>query len=309
MVFPGDSVTEEAVNKSLASKKSSTRKGATAAGDGRSALGPRTDSRKASSRFLREVSNVGNGSHFVCHFKPLSAAPEIEDDPTISIDEESREKTLNDRDNLVGMCVVKHYQFDTLRMGKYSTMMLLQHFLNPKWIEAVTSRPVLSRQRSSRAGSVLTRQVTSEVASAQYIVDRLSDQDSIDSRILGAIKADLVAVSKWEVVEQSHQSALQRGVSTPDRVVQLLQHGAKFLGLRKLLLLLLGLIPNDANLLGVVATVLKQDLGAAEFQQLAGMLQAARHLFGSQRAEAYTTRRTQLTTMCCCRRHPPLANH
>ena len=148
-----------------------------------------------------------------------------------------------------------------------------QRFLYPKWVEGVTSRPVLSRQRSSRTGCLLTRQVTSEVASAQYIADRLSDQDTIDSRILGAIETDLREVSEWEAVVQSHQSLLERGVSTPDRVVQLLQHGAKVIGLRKLLLLLLSFMPADADLLGRLATVLQQDLGPAKSQQLASKLQ------------------------------------
>jgi hypothetical protein len=275
MVFPGDCVTEEAVQKSLPSDTASTRSGAAAANGASSALGPRTDSRRVSNRFIREVSGGGKGSHFVCHFKPLTAEPQVEDDPTISIDDDTRDKTLDDRDNLVDLCKNKHYQFDTLRMGKYSTMMLLQHFLYPKWVEPVTHRPVMSRQQSSRVGSFLTRQVTSEVASAQFIADRLSHQDNMDSRILSAMKADLLAESKFDVVVQSHTSALQTGVSTPERVVKLLQHGAKFLGLRKLFLVVLDLMPTNANVLEAVIKVVREDLGAAKFKQLAGMMQPA----------------------------------
>ena len=178
MVFPGDSVTENAISDSLTQTKKATRSGGAAVGL------DRMDSKKASKKFIRSANADGNGSHFVCHLKPAgngaaaaSADVEIEDDPTLNIDNEGREKTLNDRDNLVGLCTVKHYQFDTMRTAKYSTMMLLQHFMFPKFAPEITHRPVLSRQRSSRTG--FGRQVTSEIASTSFIIELVSTAKTV----------------------------------------------------------------------------------------------------------------------------------
>jgi hypothetical protein len=259
----------------LTSTKTTTRNhGPAGAGLGASA---RQDSKRVSRRFISAVSNAGNGSHFVCHFKPLGgggasaeSSIEIEDDPTVNIDDESREKTLNDRDNLVGLCTVKHYQFDTLRMAKFSTMMLLQHFLFPKFAPELTHRPVLSRQRSSRTG--FGRQVTSEVASSQHMIETLSHPDDLDRRILGAVEADIRAVdaSQWTTVEKSHTTALETGCPKPERVVRLLQFSIKILGLKPVIMTLLQLLPTDADVLGKVATVLKEHIPDAAFAKLIG---------------------------------------
>ena len=271
MVFPGDSVTEDAISHSLIQTKKATRGGGTGALD-------RMDSKKASKKFISRVSNDGNGSHFVCHFKPVgggaaAASPdvEIEDDPTVNIDDEGREKTLNDRDNLVGLCTVKHYQFDTMRTAKYSTMMLLQHFMFPKFAPEITHRPVLSRQRSSRTGFP-GRQVTSEIASTSFIIEQLSHPDDIDRRILGAIKSDVIALkpTEWPSMESAHRRSLEDGLSKPARVVRLVQHSIKLLGLRTVILKLLELLPTNADILAKTAMPLKGRMSAAAFKSIEG---------------------------------------
>ena len=140
--------------------------------------------------------------------------------PTVNIDDENREKTLNDRENLVGLCTVKNYQFDTMRMGKFSTMMLLQHLLFPKFAPELTHRPVLSRQRSSR-------HVTAEQANAWHLIEQLSSEDDVDRQMLQALRPRLEEAEHWDAVAKAHSESLQAGEAKSARVVKLVQHASQ----------------------------------------------------------------------------------
>ena len=218
MVFPGDTATETALNDALTRKKKTRGGGAGL---------ERAESRSVTKRFMKRINAPGNGSHFVCHFAPSDAAAAIEDDPTVNIDDESREKTLNDRENLVGLCTVKNYQFDTMRMGKFSTMMLLQHLLFPKFAPELTHRPVLSRQRSSR-------HVTAEQANAWHLIEQLSSEDDVDRQMLQALRPRLEEAEHWDAVAKAHSESLQAGEAKSARVVKLVQHASQLVCARAL---------------------------------------------------------------------------
>ena len=53
---------------------------------------------------------------------------------------------LNDRKKLLGLMIEKEYQFNTLRHGRYSTMMMLYYLLDHKQLEPVTKRAPLAQR-------------------------------------------------------------------------------------------------------------------------------------------------------------------
>ena len=104
------------------------------------------------------------------------------------------------------------------------------------------------------------------------MIETLSHPDDLDRRILGAVEADIRAVdaSQWTIVETSHKTALETGCPKAERVVRLLQFSIKILGLKPVIMTLLKLLPTDADVLGKVATVLKEHIPAAAFAKLIG---------------------------------------
>lgn len=148
MVFPTDTGTEEALKETFGDPAQARKRKAGLA---------RTASKAVAHSFMQRSQHMG--THFRCDFVQRPEAPQevarsgdpqadfggafdeegeedvppalaLEGDPTIDVDEEERDRTLNDLENLLALCQEKHLQFDTLRRAKHSTMMLL-HYLNP----------------------------------------------------------------------------------------------------------------------------------------------------------------------------------
>jgi hypothetical protein len=96
------------------------------------------------------MSNRKMGSYIVCYFDrdSLPAETRIEDDPELSIDNKPPQTTLDRRENLVRLCEDRHYQFNTMRHGKFSTMMLLHYWVNKVGLKQVTKQTI-SQQSSS----------------------------------------------------------------------------------------------------------------------------------------------------------------
>ena len=107
-----------------------------------------------------------------------------------------------------------------MRMGKFSTMMLLQHLLFPKFAPELTHRPVLSRQRSSR-------HVTAEQANAWHLIEQLSSEDDVDRQMLQALRPRLEEAEHWDAVAKAHSESLQAGEAKSARVVKLVQHASQ----------------------------------------------------------------------------------
>ena len=79
--------------------------------------------------------------YMVCHFEAESSPfkATVVDDPKLSIDDRPAERTLDDRENFIRLCAERHYQFNSMRCAKYSTMNMLGYFLRPtKMVDCVT---------------------------------------------------------------------------------------------------------------------------------------------------------------------------
>eukprot|EP01043_Picozoa_sp_COSAG02_P060584 COSAG02_NODE_7946_length_2776_cov_1.643631_2_plen_620_part_00 len=110
----------------------------------------RTHSDKLVEEVEKRMSNRKMGSYIVCYFdrESLPAETRIEDDPELSIDNKPPQTTLDRRENLIRLCEDRHYQFNTMRHGKFSTMMLLHYWVNKVGLKQVTKQTI-SQQSSS----------------------------------------------------------------------------------------------------------------------------------------------------------------
>jgi hypothetical protein len=99
----------------------------------------RSMSTKLVEAVAKEMQDERVGSYIVCHFEAESNkhfVPSIDDDSAQSVDDKPLERTLDERENLIRLCADKHYQFNTMRCAKFSTMLLLHYFLQPNQVRA-----------------------------------------------------------------------------------------------------------------------------------------------------------------------------
>jgi hypothetical protein len=118
----------------------------------------RTHSDRLVDEVEKRMSHRKMGSYIVCYFDAAegerdgdSSEPmRIADDPELSIDNKPPQTTLDRRENLVRLCADRHYQFNTMRHGKFSTMMLLHYWMNKVELKHVTKQMI--SQQSTEAG-------------------------------------------------------------------------------------------------------------------------------------------------------------
>ena len=96
------------------------------------------------------------GSYIVCYFDtdaPKATGSITTDDPERSIDSKESLMTLDRRENLVRLCADRHYQFNTMRHGKFSTMMLLHYWMNKVELKMVTKQRISLQSDTHRHAS------------------------------------------------------------------------------------------------------------------------------------------------------------
>ena len=101
------------------------------------------------------------GSYILCRFdRPPAGAAPLADDAPRSVDGAAEGATLDRRENLIRLCAENHLQFNTLRMGRFSTMLLLHYWTGG------APRP-LRPQRSAREEALAAQ------PSAERAIERL----------------------------------------------------------------------------------------------------------------------------------------
>ena len=117
----------------------------------------------------KRMSNRRMGSYIVCYFDTESASSEmaIVDDPERSIDGKPPQTTLDKRENLVRLCADRHYQFNTMRHGKFSTMILLHYWMNRCDLKPAEKQSIQTRTESEEQAPPKDEAVN-PVAGADY---------------------------------------------------------------------------------------------------------------------------------------------
>ena len=142
-------------------------------GDGQSGAARPLLKRSMSDALVDEVekrmSNRRMGSYIVCYFDTESASSEmaIVDDPERSIDGKPPQTTLDKRENLVRLCADRHYQFNTMRHGKFSTMILLHYWMNRCDLKPAEKQSIQTRTESEEQAPPKDEAVN-PVAGADY---------------------------------------------------------------------------------------------------------------------------------------------